>query len=266
MNFADVTLVLLHGPSGSGKSETAKGIAAPEGIILTKEYKDTIVKFDTMALSSPLIEMHSIKRNTQGHNAQDRRLWLLSQIVGEVIPPLNASFEDYIELIYDIESYNLNIKTNDGVEIRDRDFMTGIADMCHSMVKDPFCRHLTNRVRDERRRHLENHTEDKPFHYLVIVSDLRLRRELNYFQNQFQNTILIKLDVDENTQKQRLLNRDGFLLTQNQESHETQTSPFNDEEFDLVVNSRNLSLEDQISMTESYIMNQLPIGAEYANS
>lgn len=258
----NITCVLFHGPSGSGKTETAKMISAPQGLVLTQKYNDQIIISDTIALAAPLIEMHSIKIQTQGANADDRQLWMLHQVFNQLIPTLSCPFDDFIEAIYDAQSYTLNTSETESGIVRDRDFMTSTADACHELADNPFAKLAVAKIKNGYTDAMVEHDAESKVHYLVIISDLRLRKEWDQFHESFDNIIKIKLDVSEKIQNKRLMERDNELLESHQLNHETQVSPFDDDEFDLVVKSDQLSLDDQVSMVKEYIFNEMTLGVK----
>ena len=131
-----IRCVLLHGPSGSGKTETAKNIASPTGLKSAFKYKDATILFDHKFLAAPLVDIHTIKTETKGPNEFNRQLWMIHDTLLNVFPPLSIGFDDFIETVYDAQAWDLKIKYHEEKIVRDRDFMTGFADICHGLLEN----------------------------------------------------------------------------------------------------------------------------------
>lgn len=255
MSEKHILCVLLHGPSGSGKSQTAKEIAVPNGVVTSWKQNHTKVVMDHKFFAAPISEIHSIKIKTLGFKATDRQLWMIHEVLRDVFPPLSISFEDFIELIYDAQAWDLNWHNHDSEIIKDRDFMTDFADKCHHLMDNPFARTLVRSIKKDINKDYE--LGDNNLLYVPIISDLRLRRELNFIESQFDNIIKIKLDASLGKTNERLLNRDKKTLTNQQLLHETQVSPFEDHEFDLIVQSDEINLQAQIEVVRRFILDHV---------
>jgi len=188
---------------------------------------------------------------------------MIDQACREIISPLAVAYDDFIETVYDIASYPLKMKGDLGAN--DRDFMTSAADMLHKLSYNCFAESLARSIFMDASHidklhwdHWENSQDDstpQEVTKVFVVSDLRYPDELKVLKKLSSNVHVIKFDVSPETQKSRLLDRDGFLLTEEQNAHPTQSSPFDEDEFDLVINTDTLSPQDQAVMMKDYIMN-----------
>lgn len=252
----NLVCVLFNGSSAAGKTQTARGIAAPQGLGLEENYSGTLVSWDFRPLASTLAEMHSIKVDVQGNDYQSRQLWMLHQVLTDLFFPNSVDFDDFIELLYDIASYPLNITydSNDRM-VRDRDFMTTIADACHSLKPNIFANNLTNKILQDFKVFTREH-QDLDAKKIVIVPDLRLMPELESFEKIGCKLIKIRFEIPKEVQESRMIQRDGKQLTPKQQAHPTQSFQFDDSLFDLTIDcASGLSLKDQISMTKAFITN-----------
>lgn len=273
-----LAFVLFNGPSGSGKTQTAKGVAAPAGVPQQFRRDNHLIRMDHKSLASPLVGLHSIKVRTKGEGAANRQLWLIHDTITDLIPPLSADFTDTMELVYDIQAYPLKVSYKEDEMVRDRNFMTNIADACHNLVHNPFAKRLIREAEKETRAAAEEieqtltnnpaaygfekgykfeEGEEVQFTNVVLVSDLRLMRELKGFLRTRHTVRTILLKMEETTQRSRLIERDGKNLTEDQKTHETQVFNFEEGKFDLVVNTDTIDLNEQIETVGNYIFEQL---------
>jgi cytidylate kinase len=258
----NLVCVLLHGPSGAGKSQTAKLIAAPEGVRAERIKQHYKTFWDYRSLAAPLGEMHTIKTQTVGADVESRQLWLLHQVFTELFLPTSVDFNDFIELIYDTQAYPLVLKENaHGQVVRDRDFMTRTADACHKLIPNVFAKYLTRSIFQKHREFMRQHEDIiDQCKNIVIINDLRLRSELESFlvlEDFGAQVITIRLDVSLLEQDARLLERDNRILTEEQRKHETQISPFTDNDFNLIVNTNDYDLPNQVLLVERFIVDQI---------
>lgn len=231
----NVTCVLLHGRSASGKTETARQV-------IRGRFGTTTVVMDHKQLAAPLRILHSIRTETAGPDSKSRQLWLIHGVLTDLFPYGSVNYEDVIELVYDIYDYPIQTaKNEEGQIVRDRDFMTSVADMIHSLYPNVFADYLVREIK----RLAKDVGEDTP--YRVVVSDFRLEDELNTFKENFE-TIVVNFDVSDTTQAKRLLKRDGQVLTERQKKHPTQ-QPLPTEFFDYSIDTETLSLDEQIDQT-----------------
>ena len=258
MSVSSITCVLFHGPSGSGKSSVAYALGSAEGLTKVEKFGDKKLIWEHKALSTPLLKLHSARCYTKGENEVDRMLWLVDDVLHNLVPPQSMSYEDFIELIYDVVSFPINPTENEqGQLVRDRNFFTGVADLIHSRVPDgkAFARALAKEISAS---HSYNKVEypNEDLQEIFIVSDLRLRPEYEFFKMML-DPITIQFKVSPETQARRMVERDGRVLTEEQKQHATQISPFKDEEFDLTIDTDNMSVEEQTELVRNYILNHI---------
>lgn len=251
--------VLLHGPSGAGKSETAKLIAAPNGVRSETISSSHKIFWDYRVLAAPLNEMHTIKTNVVGADLEDRQLWLLHDVFVNLFPIGSVNFADFIELIYDTQAYPLQLLEDvHGHHIKDRDFMTFTADACHKLYPNIFATYLSKSIIQNYKAIERSQAEDDLlFKNIVVVADLRLVPELETFKDLNCKLITIKLNVSDEEQDIRLLNRDNRVLSESQRKHETQISPFTNQDFDLVLQTDDYDLASQVLNIKDYIIGQI---------
>ncbi len=252
----NIRCILLNGKSGSGKSTVAREFAGqvqhlkrPDGTTHTS------IHWDHKYLAAPLAILHTIRTDTQGLDAKSRQLWLIHNALTDLFPYGSIDYEELIKLVYDIYEYPMKTIVNEetGKLVRDRNFMTDVADVCHKLYPNVFAHKLIRdieadfRVLDKDPKWEETGVRPQ---YNVVVSDLRLEAELEAFQGKFEKLTLVKFNVSELEARRRLIERDTFALTETQSAHPTQSTVFDNSLFDLVIETDTLSADDVIAMTK----------------
>jgi hypothetical protein len=259
--YTNTHIFCFNGISGSGKTECARRIV-PSASLGNWDRNHT--SWDHKQFASTLKELHNIKTTIQGTDAQNRKLWMIDQACREIISPLSLSYEDFIETVYDITSYPLNLKGDLGAT--DRDFMTNVADMMHKLSPNCFAESLARSIRLDVIRLDSDYYDYSDRAYdpvpedltkIFIVSDLRYREELEVMKKLDAKVHVIKFEIAPDIQRERLLDRDGFMLDDNQLSHPTQISNFTKDDVDLTINAGKLTAVDQAAMMKEYIMNTI---------
>lgn len=248
------------GNAGSGKTETARAIVPASSFAsygdvdrnnqLGDAFPHTV--WDHYWLSLPLYEMYEIRTKTIGVDQKDRILYALSDVVNEIMKK-NIPFDDMIELVYSIYSFPI-----DSNEEKPRNFLTGVGDLCRNLHNECFIDYIKYKLLDLWRGHQVEYgrlNQDPPL-YIPIVSDVRMLHEAQMILDQ-PNHLLLKFNVSEKVQAQRLTERDGQTISPEQLSHDTETS-LNDipeDWFDFIIDTDELTLEDQAKMVYTLIAN-----------
>ena len=91
--------------------------------------------------------------------------------------------------------------------------------------------------------------------YFCIVSDIRMPNEAAMISS-FKGGVVVKFTASDAVRQNRLLNRDGFLMTEAQASHESER--VDDIPADLitaVIDTDALSIEEQARATKDQVLN-----------
>lgn len=250
----DPIYVGFVGPAGSGKTSTARDIVPPSTIA---SYDDPNMFprliWDHHWLSLPLYEIHNIRTQTTGIDKENRILHGIHDIVTSVF--MNTiPFNDMIELIYDL--YSLPI---DPSEDKPRSFLQQAGDLFVNAKKDCFAQYTKRKIHSlwsNVSTEYDRHDVETPW-YIAIVSDIRFPHEAEVFHSQ-PNHLLINLTCDLETRNQRLLERDGVLLTSSQSTHRTENSidSIPKEWYDIEIDTTVINQEYQAQLIKGFILNQ----------
>lgn len=247
----------FSGPAGSGKTSTAN-LIAPGGPRLGG-YQPVV--FDHYYLARPIYDIVGIKRQTLGDDRDSRILYGLHDVVSELLGR-RPDFEDLIELVYDLHAMDAG---NEG-DPKPRTFMQTVGDMCRSHYVDCFVDAVLRRAEAEYKdldATYEAAELDAPINF-VLISDTRRLNEFDKLAEQ-GNAIFIRLEASREVLEERLLERDGTVMTPEQWDHATEreANEIPKDRFDLVLNTDYLSLEGQATAVRNFLLEQ--VGFEIQN-
>jgi dephospho-CoA kinase len=244
-------IIGLSGKAGSGKTSVAEQIV-PKGSIAVNKYG---IKWDHIFYALPLYELASIKKNTQGHNERSRKLYAIHETLYEIFgssPLANVpQYHDLIKMVDEI--YNLSIEPEG---TKPRTFLQKAGDICRDFDSDCFCKWgvrkaqaiYKNYLRDFYR-DMEDVSNQDASPMAIIVSDVRFKNEAQTILDQ-PNGFVVCFDASQETLNERILKRDGKLMSADQSSHKSES--FIDDIMDIsscVINTDNLTIEEQTEQT-----------------
>lgn len=217
INFKqDYPIVIgLAGKAGSGKTSVAEYMV-PKGSIETTLYG---MKWDHIFYALPLYELASIKRSIRGFNQESRQLFAIHEVLYDIYgrSPIGTmpDYNTFVSKVKDI--YNLPIE-EEGT--KPRSFLQKAGDICRDGYEDCFSSWAITksmRLYNSYKKNLNEDIEDElPF--VVFISDVRFVNEAEKILNQ-PNGILICFDANEDTLNDRILKRDGKLMSSDQKNH-----------------------------------------------
>lgn len=234
-------IVGICGMAGSGKTSTAETIV-PQIQVVDNE-SDNALTWDHMTLAAPLYELASIKKGIYGEGSTDRQLYEIHRVLVEILgsgPVAGAPpYDTLIELVRCIQADSLP-----GDDIKPRKFLQSTGDLCRDHVRDCFpnlCR---------RKAVSRFNTKETPF-YAVIVSDIRFQNEIDVLKKN-PNTIIFKLDTDEEIRRARLLERDGDSRALRNLDHESEHLDLNESTIDFVIDNNEIDLKTTALLLRSH--------------
>lgn len=243
----------FSGPAGSGKTSTANKIAGPGGV----RSLGSPILFDHYFLAKPLYDIVSTKRMIEGEDAKSRKLYEIHDTVSEIIGR-SVEYDDLVELVYDIYAMDAGL---DG-ESKPRSFMQQVGDMLRGAYEDCFVDTVIRRSAlqwaDTVNAVLDS-DEPLPTPYnFILISDTRRLNEFNKLRAQ-QNCILVRLEASRETLNQRLIERDGHGMTEEQWNHptETEANEVPKDWFDLVLDTNELSLNEQARAVRDFLIDMV---------
>lgn len=241
------------GPAGSGKTFTAKSIVPPSTSSL---YNDPgtfpNVIWDHQWMSLPLYSIYNARTQTIGIDVKNRILYTIHDIVNSVVMK-QLSFDDMIELIYDL--YSLPITNSE--DEKPRTFLQQSGDLFLKNNLTCLAKYAKYKVYSMWQSacvEYDRNDLETPW-YIGIISDVRQDHEAKMIHDQ-KNNLLIKFEADEKTIRQRLLDRDGILLSNSEASHRTEQGfdLIPNEWYDLVIDTTTMSREEQIKTVKDFIL------------
>lgn len=242
-------IIGFAGKAGSGKTSVAEAIV-PKGSFDSVKYG---AKWDHIFFALPLYEMFSAKKNIEGHNKESRIKYAIHETLFDLYgrSPIGI-IPDYDDLILKVnEIYNLKI---DSSESKPRDFLQKAGDICRDGFPDCFSRwavRKANSIHLQYLSSLEEEEEEKPFY--VIVSDVRYPNEANSILYTVNGKV-IYFDASQETLNDRLLKRDGQLMSAKQSSHSSEQSLAEVKDLaNIIINTDDMSVEDQVQETINLI-------------
>lgn len=231
-------IVALAGSAGVGKTSTADKLV--ENGVLTKTKKSPFV-WDHLFFAAPIYEMVTVRTKTQGSDSQDRILYGLHDIVHSLMQR-NCGYEDLVELVYDLAAMECNVA--DGQ--KPRTFMQRAGDLCRDLWMDCFPARAIKQIYTMHRKLIDewDAKEEDYVPFVSVISDLRFQNEIDLIREQ-PNGFVVKLDASKEALNERLIQRSGKPLTDEQWNHpsEAQLRSIPDDKFDLIIDTNTLNLE-----------------------
>jgi dephospho-CoA kinase len=216
INFKeDYPIVIgFAGKAGSGKTSVAEYLV-PKGSIETTLYG---MKWDHIFYALPLYEMASIKRSIRGFNQESRQLYAIHDTLYDIYgrSPIGTipDYETFVSKVKEI--HNLSIEEEG---IKPRSFLQKSGDICREGYADCFSDWAitkSTKLYNSYRKNLNEEDDELPF--VVFISDVRFVNEAQKILNQ-PNGIVICFDANEDTLNDRILKRDGKLMSSDQKNH-----------------------------------------------
>jgi dephospho-CoA kinase len=228
----------LCGPAGSGKTSTANRLIPPVTENTLGEYPTNVWYHTWFAF--PLYMMASAKRDIQGMDEKNRKLYAIHEVVNDLVMK-RCSFDDMIELIYDI--YAMPLDNTD----KPRSFLQNAGDLCRQRYEDCFADYVKYRILSNYRNIAKDYIAEDydPPKYYALISDVRMPNEAKMIKQQ-ENGILIKLTATPEILKERLYERDGVLLNPSQAEHNSENSfsQIPEDWFDAIIDTTNKTLNE----------------------
>jgi dephospho-CoA kinase len=254
-------IIGLCGKAGTGKTSVANLIVPSRTI---KNDAANGIIWDHTFFALPLYEMASIKRMTKGELSQERILFQMHEVLLDLFgrsPAYGApSYDDFIQVVKDISDIPMPI--ND--DIKPRSFLQEAGKLCRDKNEDCFVQWAKRRSYQRAASLLssENDENETYQNYACIISDVRYVNEAEMIASH-PNGILIRFDASNDIRMDRLYNRDGYRMSEEQLNHKSErVEDIPEEWFDAVVNSDTMNVKQQAEATELIIRKQL--GRVYA--
>lgn len=245
--YQDYPIILgLAGKAATGKTSVAEHIVPKAQI--NKPIIENIL-WDHIFFALPLYELASAKKNTLGQRQKDRQLFAIHEVVYDIFgkSALGSvpSYEQFCELVKDI--YNLPIEPEG---IKPRSFLQKAGDLCRAYDEQCFAKWGIIKASKIFRDHM--YTEeylDNSTPMCVIISDVRFENEAAMIAKQ-PNGIVICYEASDDIRSQRMMKRDGQLMTGEQMNHKSELQIELVKQYSsAIINTDNMSIEEQTKQT-----------------
>jgi cytidylate kinase len=256
-------IIGLAGKAGSGKTSVAEQIV-PKGSVDTLKYG---FNWDHIFFALPLYELASIKKNIMGINESSRRMYAIHEVLYDLFggsPIANVpSYPKLVAMVEEIASMKIEPEG-----VKPRTFLQNSGDVCRIFDEDCFANWGVRKSKQLHYKHIKNsrdleldgQIEDiNPF--AVVISDVRFENEAKAILEQ-PNGIVITFDASKDTLDERILKRDGKLMSEDQKSHKSEQ--YIDLIKDIstyVINTDNMTIEEQTEATINAIESMKKINA-----
>jgi dephospho-CoA kinase len=251
------TIIGLAGKALTGKTSVANTIV-PKARIAND---DEDVVWDHIYFALPIYELASIKKNVIGNRSKIRQLYGIHDTVYDLFgkSPI-ANVPDYDKMFAIVnEIYNLPILLDGS---KPRSFLQKVGDICREHNPTCFSEWAINKSRSLYSDYLRDlQFEENPKPFAVIISDVRFINEAEAIKNA-PNGILVCYEASDSIREERMLKRDGSLMTEEQKNHLSELQIDQVAKIsDIIINTNNLSIEEQASITKDFIKKEIFLNA-----
>ena len=238
-------IIGLAGKAASGKTSVAEQIVPKARI----SNPDGHMIWDHIFFTLPLYEIAGIKKTTLGYRQKDRQLFSIHEVLFDLFGgnalgniPDYKHFTDLVEQLHHLEIEPEGVKP--------RSFLQKAGDLCRLYDPEVFAKWVIYKSAKMYRTIISSDNfEDNPKHVGIIISDVRFKNEADKILGQ-PNGMVIYFDASDETRNERMIKRDGRLMTVEQSSHRSE------KECDLVkaissaiIVTDNLSIDEQVNKT-----------------
>lgn len=240
----------LAGAAATGKTSAAN-ILAPQTKIqfMGQDNEVPSIVWSHLFFALPIYEMATARNNIEGAYARDRMRYSIHSTLVDLFgsSPLFGA-PSYTELVGMVEEIATLPFPLDGS--KPRSFLQRVGtEICRGWDENCFVKHMSRKIGSEYYR-LEKEVEDldNPPFIGVVVSDVRFPNEADFIANN-RNGILIKLECDDDVRKARQEARDGFLMSEDHDSHASESSVdlIDPSLYTAVIDTTDLSIKEQVN-------------------
>jgi dephospho-CoA kinase len=237
-------IIGLAGKAATGKTSAAETIVPKASF---NNIRDGLM-WEHLFFAMPIYELYSIRTKIEGVNSQSRKLYSIHETLYDLYgsSPIGniPLYDDFIKLVHDIAEEPLNFAGG-----KPRTFLQSVGDLCRAHDDRCFADWGVRKAYKMYREYIKSTNEDDVKPYCVLISDVRFKNEAEAILSR-PNSMIIKYDSSDEIRRERIYDRDGVYMTDQQMSHrsEKEIELFSDLAT-TVINSSSISVEDQASAT-----------------
>jgi len=242
-------IVGLAGKALTGKTSCAEAIVPKARIVGSED----LMIWDHIYFALPLYELASIRKMVAGSRASTRQLYGIHDTLYDLfggspisnVPP----YEDMITLVHNI--FDLPIEPEG---VKPRSFLQKAGDLCRNNYENCFADWAINKAKSLYSEYVKGLAEDSyPSPFSVIISDVRMINEAEAIKNN-ENGILVCYTASEEIRQERMIKRDGKLMTDEQLNHVSELQMDEVCELaDLVMNTDDKTVDSQAALTAEFV-------------
>lgn len=239
----------LAGKAATGKTSVAEKIVPKAEVSPIANH----IKWDHIFFALPLYDLASVKKNSLGFRQKDRQLFSIHEIIYDIYGS-NAlgtipDYESFHQLVKDV--YNLPIEPED---MKPRSFLQKAGDLCRAYDEECFAKWGVLKANKLFRSHMKTpEHEDQDMPMAIIISDVRFVNEAKKILSQ-PNGLVICYEASDEVRNQRMMKRDGYIMTPEQMNHRSeQEIDLIKENASAIINTDNLNIAEQALATTNLI-------------
>lgn len=240
----------ISGLAGTGKTSVAESIV-PKGRIV----QNSDLVWDHIFFALPLYELASIKTNVRGLREKERQLYEIHNVLYDLYggSPIGdvPDYHDLISLVHKI--YSLPIEE----DIKPRSFLQKAGDLCRELREDCFATWAIAKAKSLHKEYLRSTPEDDVLPFIVIISDVRFINEASCIINQ-DNGVLVNFSASDEVRFNRLMNRDGYMMSEEQRKHKSENEMDSIQSLaHVIIDTDNMSIEGQTVATINFMKDRV---------
>lgn len=254
-------VVGLAGKAATGKTSAANAIVPKASFDVSRSG----MVWDHLFFAMPLYELFSTRTKIEGVKSESRKLFgihdTLYDLYGGSALGKIPDYNDFVELTNTIASKPISFAGS-----KPRTFLQEVGDLCRAHDPDCFAKWGVRKAYTQYRDYVKSLTdEDEEKPYCVLISDVRFRNEADAILK-LPNSMLILYDASEEVRRERIFNRDGVYMTNEQLSHKSEKEI--ESFYDLasvIIDSSTMSVEQQANETIKHIKEGLGLNSYAQN-
>jgi hypothetical protein len=259
----------LAGGAATGKTTTADGLA-PMAQFMSLDDEDPVF-WTHLFFAMPLYRMAAIRQKVVGVDAFDRQCYELHEALNDLFKGY-ITYEETVDTVFELASMECP------QEGKPRTFLQKAGtEICRTFDPDCFPKWIERKTREEFGQFtveweklnetrllqwdptsLDPKPEYKSRHFGVVISDTRFKNECAFIKKQ-TNGFLVKFTVRPEVAQERLYNRDGVYMTDEQLNHASEKGLLEvpDDWFDAIIDTSDMTKKEQIQATKEIVYKEL---------
>jgi dephospho-CoA kinase len=209
-------IVGLAGKAATGKTSVAETIVPKASFSNEREG----MVWDHIFFAMPIYEFYSIRTKIEGLNAESRKLFATQETLYDIYggSPIAGvpEYNTFIELNKRIANEPL---LDNGS--KPRSYLQKIGDYCREHDEECFAKWGIRKANKIHREYLRGLEEDQITPHCILISDVRFVNEAEAILKS-PNSMIITFDASDEVRKERIMSRDGFMMTDEQMAHKSE--------------------------------------------